>query len=211
MDFTWLGRGAAMGGPAGDEAVCGGSWCGYTWSAVARPVGCIAKFSKTRLVEKWTFNSLATALLNSPAVSMTITCSRKSLWRCVVWQNCTFWSGHLFPPNKVHLHNDHAVLSASWYAVPLSWMDYLGKRYTLFKSVHSSLYSGVFVYKWINMRITLPLMVFPTRTLPTHIQRLASFKTTAVCGSIYRKLHSDCSIPSTLLQCHRVQWNSARV
>jgi hypothetical protein len=33
-----------------------------------------------------------------------------------------FYSQH-----KVHLCNDHAVLSACWYATPVKWMDYLGK------------------------------------------------------------------------------------
>ncbi len=28
---------------------------------------------------------------------------------------------------KAHLCNNHAVLSASWYATPVRWMDYLGK------------------------------------------------------------------------------------
>ncbi len=32
-----------------------------------------------------------------------------------------------FVASKAHLCNNHAVLSASWYATPVRWMDYLGK------------------------------------------------------------------------------------
>jgi hypothetical protein len=54
-------------------------WHGDTWSVVLRPVD---KFSKTTLgrlmVEKFTFNSLATALVDIPAVSMPIARSLKT-------------------------------------------------------------------------------------------------------------------------------------
>ena len=32
-----------------------------------------------------------------------------------------------FPQHKVHLRNNHAPQSASWYATPVRWMHYLVK------------------------------------------------------------------------------------
>jgi hypothetical protein len=52
------------------------------------------------MVEKLTFNSLATALVDIPTVSMPTARSLKTrhLWHYVVWQNCTFSSGLLLSP-----------------------------------------------------------------------------------------------------------------
>jgi hypothetical protein len=41
----------------------------------------------------------------------------RHLWYCVVWQKL-----HIL---ELHLCNDHDVYSASWYATPVRWMDYL--------------------------------------------------------------------------------------
>jgi hypothetical protein len=58
------------------------SWCGYTWSVVVRLVVCSAKICKTTLmwlmVEKSALNSLDTALVDIPALSMPIARSLKT-------------------------------------------------------------------------------------------------------------------------------------
>ena len=45
-------------------------WRGYMWSAVVNPVGLTAKFYK--IVDKLAFVSVATAMVDIPAVSMPI-------------------------------------------------------------------------------------------------------------------------------------------
>jgi hypothetical protein len=54
-------------------------WRGYTCSVVVRPVGNIFKFSKPTLFEKITLHSLATTLVDIPAVSITIARSLKTI------------------------------------------------------------------------------------------------------------------------------------
>ncbi len=82
------------------------------------------------MVEKLTFNSRATALVDIPAVSMPIARSLKTCDICGIvlcdktaHYRVAFYCGQ----PKAHLYNNHAVQSASWYATPVRWMDYLGK------------------------------------------------------------------------------------
>ena len=57
-------------------------WCGYTWSAVWGRLdvlpNCLKHLWRRLMVEKWTFNSWATALVDIPAVSMPIACTLKT-------------------------------------------------------------------------------------------------------------------------------------
>ena len=59
------------------------------------------------MVEKLTLNSLATALVDIPAVGMPITCSLTSVALCD--KTTHFRVAFYCPQHKLHLCNDHAV------------------------------------------------------------------------------------------------------
>ena len=100
----------------------------YTWSVVVKPVGGGLWHWRWPMVEKWTLQYLATAQVHIPAVTMPIALSLnlRHLWHCCV-TTARFTVSSYSPLQKVHLCNDHALYSASWYATPARWMDYLGK------------------------------------------------------------------------------------
>ncbi len=75
-------------------------WCGYTWSAVMRPVGCTAKFSETPLETAYGREMNIQFMGNSSGGH---TCSQHA--NCTLPQNMAFYCGQ----PKAHLCNNHAV------------------------------------------------------------------------------------------------------
>ncbi len=108
-------------------------WCGYTWSwgrldILPNSLKCLWRWL---MVEMWTLNSRTTALVDIPSVSMPIARSLKTCDVCGIVlcdKTAHFRVAFYCGQPKAHLCNNHAVLSASWYATPGRWMDYLDKE-----------------------------------------------------------------------------------
>ena len=78
------------------------------------------------MVEKLTLYSLATALVDIPAVSMPIACSLKtetSVALCCVTELHILEWPFIVPSTRCTC----VMRMLSWYATPVRWMDYLGK------------------------------------------------------------------------------------
>ncbi len=113
----------------GEDAGCGGPGLVWGWlDVLPNSLKCLWR---RLMVEKLTFNSRATALVDIHTVGMPIARSLKTCDICgIVLCDKTahfreaFYCGQ---PETPHLCNYHAVSSASWNATPVRWMDYLSK------------------------------------------------------------------------------------
>ncbi len=112
------------------------SWAGVVtrglrlWGRLDVLSNSLKRLWRRLMVEKLTFNSRETALVDIPAVSMPIarflkTCDICGIVLCgkTAHFRVAFYCGQ----SKAHLWNNHAVYSASWYATTVRWMDYLCK------------------------------------------------------------------------------------
>ncbi len=88
-------------------------WCGYTWwgglDVLPNSLKCLWR---RLMVEKWTFNSQSTALVDITAVSLPIACSLKTCDICGIVlcdKTAHFRVAFYCGQPKTHLCNNHAV------------------------------------------------------------------------------------------------------
>ncbi len=91
-------------------------WCGYTWSAAVRLLdvlpNSLKRLWRRLMVEKLTFNSRVTALVDIPAVSMPIARSLKTCDICGIVlcdKTAHFRLAFYYGQPKAHLCNNHDV------------------------------------------------------------------------------------------------------
>jgi hypothetical protein len=108
-------------------------WRGHTRSAVTPPVGHTAKISKMTLKAYGCEINIQLSGNSSGGHSCSLhaNCSLTSKLETSVAMCCVtnqhILVGFYCLQHKVHLCNEHALSSASLYATPTTWMDYLGK------------------------------------------------------------------------------------
>jgi hypothetical protein len=122
-----------------------------------RPIGRTAKFSTIDIVDGREINIKFSGNSSSGHSACQLHASKLETsvaLCCVILHTLAFYC----PQHKVHLCNDHAVYSASWYATPVRWVDYLGKSEMLTnrnvkKFVHNIWKKYAFLCLWKNSRI----------------------------------------------------------